>query len=115
MRGHPFLCISLVFAVAIPGCASFSLSGSAQDLRSEEKPAPVRVAASVGETSGFVLAVPVSVALWPVWVPAVHILDVGHPYELLFLPSIKCGEALAVIIGGLVDIVVSPFTGGPEA
>lgn len=112
MRDWYSIWLVMALVVGLQGCAS--LGDAAHKLRSEDRPLPVRSAAYVGDTAGFVAAVPVSVALFPILVPVVHLVDVGDPYALLFLPSIKFGELLSVILGAPIDLVLSLFVGGPE-
>lgn len=111
VKPPPLLAILALF-LGLQGCAS--IPATAWELRREESPLPVRAAASLGDTVGFVAAVPLSVALMPVTVPLVHIFDVGDPYALLFLPSLKVGELLSVLTGGAVDLSLRPFRSRKE-
>ncbi|MCZ6602161.1 MAG: hypothetical protein O6952_04080, partial [Planctomycetota bacterium] len=88
--------MALFLALFVQGCASLEVTS--WEYRQPGQPIAVRAAASIGETVGFVAFMPVSLALLPILLPIVHIFDVGDPYTLLFLPSIKAGEVGSVAL-----------------
>lgn len=107
MTDRRLLWLALGLALTLQGCAA--LGASAWELRQDERSLPVRGAASLGDTVGFVALAPVSVALFPILVPLVLIYDLGDPYALLFAPSIAAGNLLSVGFGGAVNLALSPF------